>query len=185
VSADGGDKRALRRALLAARAALPPDVRARAAGLLGAAVAPLTAVASQVAAYVPVGAEPAADGLLVPGVLLPVLLPDGDLDWAVYDGRLEAGPRGLRQPAGPRLGRDAVAGCDLVVVPALAVGRDGGRLGRGGGSYDRALARVTGRTVALLHDGELRDRVPTEPHDRRVTAAATPSGGLVALPSSG
>jgi hypothetical protein len=41
-------------------------------------------------------------------------------------------------------------------VPALAVGRDGTRLGRGGGSYDRALARVGAaiQTVALLYPGE-------------------------------
>ncbi|NUT40646.1 MAG: 5-formyltetrahydrofolate cyclo-ligase, partial [Thermoactinospora sp.] len=55
-------------------------------------------------------------------------------------------------------------------------------LGRGGGSYDRALARVGPNvpTVALLHDGELIDGVPSEPHDRRVRFAMTP-GGLTRL----
>ncbi|MDP9434675.1 MAG: 5-formyltetrahydrofolate cyclo-ligase, partial [Actinomycetota bacterium] len=56
------------------------------------------------------------------------------------------------------------------------------RLGRGGGSYDRSLARVAaggrGRTVALLHDGELLDRLPREEHDVPVQAVVTPSGGL-------
>ncbi|NYV75509.1 5-formyltetrahydrofolate cyclo-ligase, partial [Streptomyces sp. UH6] len=57
----------------------------------------------------------------------------------------------------------------------------GMRLGRGGGSYDRVLARLaaagaTPALVVLLYDTELRDTVPTEPHDRPVTAAATPSG---------
>lgn len=170
----------LRRRVTAARARLSPEVRAQAAVRLGAVLAPLL-VGTRVAAYVPVGPEPAAAGLLVPGVLLPVLLPDGDLDWAAYDGRLRPGPYGLLEPAGPRRGVGAVSSCDLVVVPALAVGRDGGRLGRGGGSYDRALARTSARTVALLHDGELRDRVPTEPHDRRVRAAVTPGLGLVEL----
>ena len=51
----------------------------------------------------------------------------------------------MREPAGPRLGRAAVAEAQLVVVPALAVDRRGLRLGRGGGSYDRALARVPAR----------------------------------------
>ena len=52
------------------------------------------------------------------------------------------------------------------------------RLGRGGGSYDRALGRVPVGTFVcvLLHDDELGLDVPVEPHDRRVTAAATPSG---------
>ncbi|MCA1711851.1 MAG: 5-formyltetrahydrofolate cyclo-ligase, partial [Actinobacteria bacterium] len=111
-------------------------------------------------------------------VLLPVLLPDDDLDWAV--GRdLRPGPRGLLEPVGPRLGVAAISSCDLVLVPALAVDVAGTRLGRGGGSYDRALRRATGRTIALLHDGELVERLPADPHDVPVTAAVTPSGGLL------
>ncbi len=119
-----------------------------------------------VAAYASVGTEPGTRDLLaalVHGqrtVLLPLLLPDGDLDWAAYDGELRPGPRGLLQPAGPPLGPGAVAACALVVVPALAVDRSGTRLGRGGGSYDRALARAAGPAVAALHRGELVDRLP-------------------------
>lgn len=135
--------------------------------------------ARQVAAYVAVGSEPDTSGLLAlrPDALLPVLLPGGDLDWAVA-ASLQQGPRGLREPDGPRLGTHAVARCDLVLVPALAVDRAGTRLGRGGGSYDRALRRITGRTVALLHDGELVELLPVEPHDVPVWGAASPSGGL-------
>ena len=108
-------------------------------------------------------------------------LPDGDLDWAAYDGTLAPGPLGVLEPAGPRLGPNAVAACDLVLVPALLVDRAGRRLGRGGGCYDRALARATGLTVALLHDGEWVEHVPTEPHDIPVQAVVTPSTGLVRL----
>ena len=76
------------------------------------------------------------------------------------------------------LGVDAVTDADVVLVPALAVGADGARLGRGGGSYDRALARVpAGRPrTALLYDGELLPGVPAEPHDQRVSGVVTPSG---------
>ena len=140
---------------------------------------PLISGAVRVASYVPVGHEPGVTPRR--GWLLPVLRADGDLDWAAYDGRLVPGPHGLREPAGPRLGVGAVAGCDLVLVPALRVDRAGHRLGRGGGSYDRALPRVTGLAVALLNDGELVQQVPTEPHDARVHAAVTPSSGLVRL----
>ena len=117
-------------------------------------------------------------------VILPVLLPDGDLDWAAYEGTLDAGPRGLREPSGPRLGVDAVRSAGLVLVPALAVDTHGRRMGRGGGSYDRALSRLrpsspTPLIVALLHDGELVDEVPTEPHDRPVHGVITPTGGFV------
>ncbi|GAB2610260.1 hypothetical protein Aab01nite_24450 [Paractinoplanes abujensis] len=142
-----------------------------------------------VAAYVPVGREPGGPGL-VPSlaaharVLLPVLLPDNDLDWAAYPSatpsRLVDGPHGLREPDSPRLGVTAVTEARIVFVPALAVDRRGVRMGRGGGSYDRALARLSADTyvVALLHDGELLDHVPSEPHDRPVHAAITPGGGL-------
>jgi 5-formyltetrahydrofolate cyclo-ligase len=104
--------------------------------------------------------------------------PDGELDWARYDGPLVAAGFGLLEPTGPRLGPEAVATADVVLVPALAVDRHGMRLGRGRGYYDRALGRVPVGTpvCALLHDGELLDAVPSEPHDRPVTAAVTPSG---------
>jgi 5-formyltetrahydrofolate cyclo-ligase len=143
-----------------------------------------------VAAYVPVGSEPGGPDLpemlaaeLSPAgrLLLPVLLDDGDLDWALYEGplRLRPGPRGLREPAGPRLGLGAISEAVMVIVPALAVDTAGMRLGRGGGSYDRALARAGAAfTVALLHDGELVDTVPAEKHDQRVHAAITPRGGV-------
>jgi 5-formyltetrahydrofolate cyclo-ligase len=68
----------------------------------------------------------------------------------------------------------------VVLVPALAVDESGNRLGRGGGSYDRALARVGGQvpTIALVYDGELVGRLPAEPHDRPVRAAASPGHGI-------
>ena len=126
--------------------------------------------AATVAAYVSVGQEPGTGPLLdllaAAGkrVILPVLLPDNDLDWAAYDGpdSLVAAGRGLLEPAGRRLGPEAVATADVVLAPALAVDRTGMRLGRGGGSYDRALGHVPVGTFvcALLYDGELLDRVP-------------------------
>jgi 5-formyltetrahydrofolate cyclo-ligase len=139
--------------------------------------------AATVAAYASVGGEPATglllEQLLAAGkrVVLPVLQPDGDLDWAVYTGDLRAAGRGLLEPPGPRLGADAVATADVVLVPGLAVDRRGYRLGRGGGSYDRALGRVPPGTpvVALLHDEEVLDEVPVAAHDRPVTAVVTPS----------
>jgi 5-formyltetrahydrofolate cyclo-ligase len=144
---------------------------------LSSVVEPLLSTARQVASYVGFGSEPFVPPR--PGWLLPVLLPDDDLDWAAYDGRLVPGGRGLLEPSGPRLGVDAIARCDLVLVPALLVDNRGNRLGKGGGSYDRALARATGLTVALLHDGELVESLEVEAHDVRVGAAATPTSGLI------
>ena len=142
--------------------------------------------AATVAAYVSVGTEPGTgpllDRLLELGrrVIVPVVLPDLDLDWAVYDGpeHLVRARRGLLEPAGPRLGVDAVATADAVLTPGLAVDRTGMRLGQGGGCYDRALGRVPVGTFTctLLYDDELVGRVPVDSHDRPVTAVATPSG---------
>lgn len=142
--------------------------------------------AATVAAYVSVDGEPGTgpllDGLRAAGkrVVLPVLLPDGDLDWAVYrePGDLAPARLGLLEPVGERLGLAAVATADVVLVPALAVSSTGERLGRGGGSYDRALGRVPVGTFtcALLYDDEVGIEVPVEAHDRPVHHVATPTG---------
>ncbi len=142
--------------------------------------------AATVAAYVALGKEPGTalvlDELRAAGtrVLLPVLLGDNDLDWATFTGDADLRPahRGLLEPGGARLGVDAVATADVVLVPGLAVSPDGLRLGRGGGSYDRALARVPVGTFTcvLLYPDEVGLSVPAEPHDRRVRAAATADG---------
>lgn len=142
--------------------------------------------AATVAAYVSMNGEPGTgpllDSLLAAGtrVILPVLLPDGDLDWAVHRSPDDLVPArfGLLEPVGERLGREAVATADVVLVPALAVSPGGVRLGRGGGSYDRALARVPvgTPTYALLYDPEIGVEVPVEPHDRPVTHVVSPTG---------
>jgi 5-formyltetrahydrofolate cyclo-ligase len=142
-------------------------------------LAELLATAASVASYVGFGTEPYVPPR--PGWLLPVLLEDDDLDWARYAGELAPGRRGLLEPTGPRLGVAALATCDVVLVPALLVDRQGYRLGKGGGSYDRALARANGLTVALVHDDEVVDAVPHEPHDVPVRAVASLTGGLVVL----
>lgn len=177
------DKPALRRAVLSRRAALPPDERDRIARTAVDVLVPRAR--GRVAAYLSVGTEPGTTQLLAAltgaEVLLPVLLPDDDLDWALAGDGVAPGRHGLMEPRGTRLGPDAVADCSLVVVPALAVDRSGNRLGRGGGSYDRALRRTRGLVVALLHDGEVVDVLPADDHDVPVDAAVLPSRGLVPL----
>ena len=188
------DKAVLRTHLLAARSGLAADRRRGAGRLIRDALLDLPALqmAGTVAAYYSVGTEPDTRGLVFAlwkrgtYVLLPLLRPDGDLDWASYEGpdSLVPGPRGLREPGEPPRGAQAVARADVVLAPALAVDRAGNRLGRGGGSYDRALARVGPLipVIALLYDGELLGHVPAGPHDTPVRAAVRPASGITWLP---
>ena len=162
------DKALLRARLLAARAALSSDDRREAGRLIRDELLslPQLQMAGTVAAYYSVGAEPDTRGLVYAlwkrgtYVLLPLLLPDGDLDWASYEGpdSLVPGPRGLAEPGEPPRGPEAV---------------------------DRALARVTPLipVIALLYDAELLGHVPAESHDTPVRAAVRPGPGITWLPA--
>jgi 5-formyltetrahydrofolate cyclo-ligase len=187
------EKAALRKQLMAARSGMSADQRRDAGRLIRDVLLemPELQMAGTIAAYYSVGAEPDTRGLVFAlwkrgsYVLLPLLRPDGDLDWASYEGpdSLVPGPRGLRQPGEPPRGIEAVARADVVLAPALAVDHAGNRLGRGGGSYDRALARVGPLipVIALLYDAELLGHVPAEPHDTPVRAAVRPRSGITWL----
>jgi len=61
---------------------------------------------------------------------------------------------------------------DLVLVPGLAFDRQGHRLGRGRGYFDRLLAAVPRNIprVGLCFDFQLFDHLPLRPHDQPVSA---------------
>lgn len=178
------DKAALRRQLREARRADPAPPGSGVA-IRDAALAwePLRS-ARVVAAYASVGTEPDTrpllDELHARGVevLLPVVLPDLDLDWALHEPGTMQAVRGLDEPTGARLGVEAIRTADLVIAPGLAVSPSGARLGQGGGYYDRALARLPHATpvAVVVHPREVGVDVPTEPHDRPVTHVLTVDG---------
>jgi 5-formyltetrahydrofolate cyclo-ligase len=175
----------LRPGLLAARAARSGTERAAAARALAAHLRPRLAglAPGRVAGHVPAADEPGGPDLVAalgPDALLPVVPPRGRvLSWARVSGELVPGRYGLLEPVGPRLGPEALGGAAVVVVPALAVGCDGTRLGRGAGYYDRALlhAAPDAVLVGVVLDEELLPTIPAEPHDVRLHAVVTPSGG--------
>jgi 5-formyltetrahydrofolate cyclo-ligase len=142
------------------------------------------AAARSVSLYVGIGDEPDTRVLLDRfhqagvRVLLPVVLPGLDLDWAEYEGpdALVTSDKGLLEPSGARLGREAIGGVDVVLAPGLAVDADGRRLGQGGGCYDRALARVRNGTPVLaivFAEEVVAGPLPDEPHDRHVDGVIT------------
>lgn len=190
-----GTKTELRADILWARRSLPAQDHDDEAHALRTHLLALVTDGQTVCAYVPVGSEPGSIEMIDSlyrrnvGVLLPVARNDTagvpqPLQWGQYrPGGLVEARFGLREPGEPWLPAEAVATSSMVLVPALAVDRAGGRLGRGAGFYDRSLplADPAARLIAVVRDVELVDRLPTEPHDVRMTHALTPRDGLIAL----
>ena len=185
-------KRSWRAYIAAERAGVSAAVRVDEAHRLAAIVARWRLFT--ICAYVPTGHEPGTGVLLevlqasAKQVLLPVVPPArGPLDWARYDDEVGLKPGRIPtvlEPTGPRLGPEAIASAELVLVPAMAVDLYGTRLGRGGGYYDRSLVLAgAAQRIAVIRDTELVAKLPAEPHDVPLTGAVTPSCGLIALPA--
>jgi 5-formyltetrahydrofolate cyclo-ligase len=189
----------LRAAVELRRAARSPDQRA-AHDLARFGVAS-TALADRlpdtVAAYLSAGTEPDTLRLVAwltarrVRVLLPVLTDGagnrlGEPAWAPYAGpdALRQGRRGILEPTTGVLPARQLPEAEVVVCPGLAANRQGDRLGRGGGWYDRALrhASQSAPVWLLLNADEVLATIPTQPWDRRVDLIITPDGLLECEP---
>jgi 5-formyltetrahydrofolate cyclo-ligase len=112
-------------------------------------------------------------------VIVPEMLPDRDLDW--HELRADGSE-------GPALSPGAIAVALVILTPALAVDHSGTRLGQGGGSYDRGLARrrPDAVLVAVVNDEEYAIwPLPRDAHDVPVNAVITPGGGLWSISDPG
>lgn len=74
---------------------------------------------------------------------------------------------------------------DLVLVPLIAFDRDGGRLGQGGGHYDRTLEALASSGprppfVGFAYSGQRVASVPSEPHDQPLDGILTEAGYIAA-----
>ncbi|MCX7819897.1 MAG: 5-formyltetrahydrofolate cyclo-ligase [Kiritimatiellae bacterium] len=165
------------RELARTRAPLPPDVRQRAAGAIARRLQrlPVLREARTIGAFLALHDEPP--------VLDALRRRSPDRTWAVpawdpvrrryrfarcpeRDGRWTRGPDGVPQPDPPRwISADRL---DVVLVPGLAFDTDGRRLGRGGGHYDRLLARCRCPAIGVAYDAAIVSRVPVHTHDRAV-----------------
>lgn len=163
-------KQRLRERILAGRGSIPANEREAAGAAITHALLTLPSVrlAEVVAAYVSMGSEVptteliralAARGVTV---LLPVLQPDSSLTW-----RSAHGASSERQ----------LSEAQVVVLPGVCYDTAGHRLGRGGGSYDRALKGLpaTITTVGLAWECDIIDGVPVDEHDQPVQMLVTPS----------
>jgi 5-formyltetrahydrofolate cyclo-ligase len=186
VSSDA--KRALRAELIASRARLSIEERARRSLAVAERLAalPLFRDARVVALYAPLGTEvdstEMARAVLARGgeVAYPRTVPgERRLVFARCDrAELVKGPLGAGEP--PPDAREVpldALGC--VVTPGVAFSEDGVRLGRGGGYYDATL-RLAPRVprVGVAFDVQLVAALPREPHDAQLDAIVTESRTL-------
>ncbi len=104
-------------------------------------------------------------------IYLPVIN-GNDLDIVLFEGEesLISGDKyGIPEPSGEKIKDENVI--ELVIVPGMAFDRNGNRMGRGAGYYDRILNRLPkAKKMALAYDFQIVDEVPVEPHDIKMDA---------------
>lgn len=177
------DRDALRKALSEKRRALPSQVQEKAARdaaalLLG--YAPYSS-AEAVMAYIACRGElslaPVIEDILRQGKTL--LLPRCDAPGVMTARRVRAlselktGRYGLMEPAAESeiIPPEEIG---LVLAPGVAFDRRGGRIGQGGGYYDRFLPGTGALRVGVCHSFALLEHVPVQAHDMRMDVLLTP-----------
>lgn len=146
-----------------------------------------------VAAYWSNPGEPDTHGLIAElaktghRVLLPMVSTGREnpsWGWFTEPEALVAAPMGLAEPDRPAES-GALGKADVVLCPGLLGGRDGSRLGTGGGWYDRAMVDLEPTTPRwlLLFADEVEQALPTESHDLRVSDLVTESSWVHCSPA--
>lgn len=131
--------------------------------------------------YHPIGSELNPDAIQIVGAraALPVVLGrDAPLAFRLYSpgDALEPDALGILAPTS----RAEAVRPDVLFVPVLAFDGRGGRLGQGGGFYDRTIAALRARgqvwVVGVAYAGQEVENLPLEPHDQRLDAILTEAG---------
>lgn len=186
-------KRALRQRIIALRDALGPDTRRSFSERICAALLELEAYrkARTVAAYMSVGGELHTGGMVRNVIesgrclVLPRIDREaGELElYEVADlgAQLKPGVWGIPEPDPLRCRRIAdVGSLDFILVPGVAFGPGGERLGYGKGYYDRLLRRAGNRVprIAGAFSLQVTEGVPMGPGDERVHRVVTEIGSV-------
>ena len=112
-------------------------------------------------------------------VAVPIMRPGRQLVWGWHGQPLAVNGYGVAEP--PEDTTVALDSMSAMIIPALRAGRDGSRMGRGAGYYDRALAQVRRHDhggplrIVIVYDDEVDDAVPCQPHDAPIDVIVTPT----------
>lgn len=135
--------------------------------------------------YVSMDTEPPTDALrqhlfaIERRPYLPIMKPGRQLAWGSDSSHLEPNNYGVFEPVEDST--FALSSTTALLIPALRCGKDGSRLGRGAGYYDRALATLPPHSVGgplrivIVFDDEVDESVPHDTLDQRVDVIVTPS----------
>lgn len=101
-----------------------------------------------------------------------------NLEILPYDeSRLALGSFHIEEPTGSDTA--AISDMEMIVIPGVAYDRNGNRVGRGKGYYDRLLAESRARKVGVAYDFQLVDEIESEPHDVRVDVVITENHHII------
>jgi 5-formyltetrahydrofolate cyclo-ligase len=108
-------------------------------------------------------------------VVVPRCKPEGRMDCVPIAALSDLMPGAMNIPE-PRMDAPSIpaAQVDFAVVPAVACGEDGSRLGQGGGYYDRFLEKASCEFAAICQTEFLLPAIPCEAHDRKMKMIVTP-----------
>ena len=113
-------------------------------------------------------------------IYAPRMMPENQLDLVMMTNTtaLVRGPFGVIEPPLESTALADLTALDAIFIPGLAFSKDGGRLGFGGGWYDRLLARIPDKTIKIgvCWNELLIDSVPMDAWDVHVDGILTEAG---------
>lgn len=187
-------KARIRHDALARRDAMATAARAAASATIRRRLLRLPAVASArtLLAFAAFGSEVDLDPLLTDlaargiGIFLPFVQTFVPPDMGIarvknLDRDLAPSRLGIREPDPRRRRAARIDRIDVVIAPGVAFDTAGGRIGYGGGFYDRLLPRLRPGTpvIAVAFETQIVAHVPTDAHDRRVDVVVTEDRTIV------
>lgn len=180
------DKSALRKQMKINKAALTPDEKSAESRLVWQHIEalPCFATASHILLYHSLPDELSTHEVinrwhaLGKTIYLPVVVGDDLVVRQYTPDDMKQGEFNIWEPTGDDIDTDIL---QLIIVPGVAFDRNGNRLGRGKGYYDRLLSRTQALCVGVCYKCQLAEQIPAETHDRVMHYVVTAEGLAKAL----